>query len=130
MYQHYGSIRELLFAIKDNNPISCVRTKENNYKAIIQLSNKCKTQAITLQFVRIFMNELMCMNYHEIVVNKTLTDDELEKFDDNEIKDYMICLSCLRDKNEEKEYGNKNLYSIFDHKWMEVNDKCEVMIPQ
>ena len=71
----------------------------------------------------------MCMNYHEIIVNKTLTGNELEQFEDNEIKDHVLCLPYLRDIKEEKEHVNKNLYYIIDDKQMEVNDKCEAMIP-
>ena len=72
----------------------------------------------------------MCTNYHEIVVNKTLTDNELESFEDNETKDCIVCLPYRGDKKEEKEYGDKNSYYIIDDKWMEVNDKCEVMKPR
>ena len=43
------------------------------------------------------MNESMCMNYHEIVIDGKLNDNELEEFDEKEIQDYVICLPYLQD---------------------------------
>ena len=72
-----------------NNVISCVRTKDRKYKAIVRLSNKYETQALPMKFLGVFMNRTMWMNYHTIRIDKSVTDNELEQFDENNIQDYI-----------------------------------------
>ena len=51
----------------------------------------------SLEFEKILMNRSMSMNYHEIVIDRKLNDNELEQFDEEEIRDYVICLPYLQD---------------------------------
>ena len=129
MYRHYESVCELLFDFKMKKVISCIRTKDGKYKAIIRLSNKCLPQSVTIIFQGTFMNRLMCMNYHAILIDKSVTDDKPEQFNENEIQDYIICLPLLRNTNNNERNGNDNLFYIIDDKWMEMNDKCKAMKP-
>ena len=75
------------------------------------------------------MHKSMCMNYHEIVIDKSITDNELEKFNDDDIQDYMICLPILQNGKQQEQTVHHSLYYVIDDKWMEMDEKCEAITP-
>ena len=75
------------------------------------------------------MTETMFMNYHWIIVNHNSKDNDLEEFDERNIKNYIVCLLFLVDKKRDEITRNKALYYMIDHDWNEMNKECHIMIP-
>ena len=131
MYVIYDSVIDLYSTLRMNRPISCVRTFKDLYYVIIRENKKVEDlRCVPILFEYAKTIESLSMNFHNINIDMSLTDNDiLSVFDVSSIGNFVLLLPELGG------YGYTNdsklsLYYIIDSDWNELNKDMQMISPK
>ena len=131
MYVIYDSVIDLYSTLRMNRPISCVRTFKDLYYVIIRENKKVEgLRCVPILFEYAKTVESLSMNFHNISIDMSLTDNDiLRVFDASSIGNFVLLLPELGG------YGYINdsklsLYYIIDSDWNELNEDMQMISPK
>ena len=128
MYFSYSTVTVLYSIFKRNRPISCIRTTNNCYYAIVKppSSKIIKGYPIFLSYSTTIKS--LEMNFHSVKMNVVLTDADLAEIEEMKITKYILLLPKLGDlgyaNNEEA-----SLYYVIDSEWNKLNENMHFSRP-
>jgi len=128
MYFSYSTVTVLYSIFKRNRPISCIRTTNNCYYAIVKppSSKIIKGYPIFLSYSTTIKS--LEMNFHTVKMNVVLTDADLAEIEEMKITKYILLLPKLGDLG----YANNeqaSLYYVIDSEWNELNENMHFSRP-
>ena len=129
MYFSYSTVRELYSVFKRHRPLSCIRTSNDCYYAIVKGNSRNTIQGYPIYFKYSNRIESLNMVFHTVQMNEQSTDKQLVKLDESMFTKYMLLLPKLG------EFGYTNnqsplLYYVIDSEWNELDEEYQFNRPK
>ena len=122
MFHKYKCISEVNSTLNENQPISFVKMRSGKFKVIIHCGRKCDVTCLEMTVSHFQWLENFNMNCHEVKLNSTLTEQDLDDLNENDIVSYLIGLPLMIN-NQKTKHKNRYVYYFIDSEWNEINDK-------
>jgi len=128
MYFSYSTVTVLYSIFNRNRPISCIRTTNNCYYAIVKPPSSKIIKGYPIFFSYVTTIKSLEMNFHTVKMNVVLTDADFAEIEEMKITKYILLLPKLGDlgyaNNEEA-----SLYYVIDSEWNELNENMHFSRP-
>ena len=133
MYVTYKTINEYFTILRRNLPFSFIRTNKKQYYVVINVETDTTNeimQGIPIHFDFEGKYNSICINFHKLVVDMTITDFSLKKFGVSDIKNFLMALPKIGISGYRYQFSNQSsLYYIIDSEWNELNENDELKAP-
>jgi len=124
MYMTYKSVNEIYSSFRKNRPFSAVRCYDQKFYAVVQRVQS-KLYAIPIQIQHFKKISSLSMDFHKVEIDSSMTDTELQPFDENCISNYLLLLPEL-DKDGYINLEGNGSYYIIDSDWNELD--CHILL--
>ena len=119
-----------IFYYKQHKVTYFVITDDNKYYSTIEMfeSEKLGVVEIELKYAKII--DSLAMNFHYTKIDCNIKHNAIAKFDERDIKTYLLMLPELNDTIMSYYHGDKELYYYIESYWSEIDKKNNLIIPK
>ena len=129
MFQTYQSIYEVFSLYRRNKPLSVVKVQNANFYIIIVGGKNESIKAIRVLFQYRYFTPTLSMNFHEIKMNVSTTNNDLATLKRSDIYCYILALPKA-DMNGFINVECNSLYYVIDSNWNELSEEMEFISPR